>query len=132
EAERFRRENDSFIRALVRMQRLTYLSGGLPGLLLAAGSAAVFLVGGWRVISGAITPGTLVAFVAYQMRLFGPIQGLMGLYASLATVRVSLRRVHELLDAPADVAEATDAVALPSSQGTIAFEDVSFAFEPGT
>ncbi len=105
EASRFRASNDAFIDALMSMRRLTYLSGGVPGLLLSAGSGFVFLVGGMRVIDHTITMGTLVAFVAYQMRLVWPIQALMGLYASLASARVSLRRVSEILDARVDVVE---------------------------
>lgn len=131
EVARFRERNDGFIASLMAMRRLTYLAGGLPGLLLAAGSGAVFLVGGWRVIEGVITMGTLVAFVAYQMRLAAPIQGLMGLYASVATARVSLGRVREILDAPAEVSEAADAVPLEAARGALVFDDVSFAFEPG-
>ena len=131
EVARFRERNDAFIDALLRMRRLTYLSGGMPGLLLAMGSAAVFLVGGLRVIDGAITIGTLVAFVAYQMRLLGPVQSLMGLYASVATARVSLRRVHEILDTPPEVTEADDAIALPSARGEIMLDDVSFTFDRG-
>jgi ATP-binding cassette subfamily B protein len=131
EARRFRDRNDAFVDSLMAMRRLTYLSGGLPGLLLAAGSAAIFLVGGWRVIDGTITMGTLVAFLAYQMRLVGPIQGLMGLYTSLATARVSLRRVHEILDTPPDVQESPVAVPLEHARGDIRFEDVSLAFDRG-
>lgn len=132
EAQRFRSRNDAFIEALMSMRRLTYLSGGVPGLLLSAGSAAVFVVGGMRVIDHSITMGTLVAFIAYQMRLVWPIQALMGLYASLASARVSLRRVNEILDAPLDVVEAVDAVALPAVRGNLTLEDVSFAFGRGT
>ena len=131
ESARFRDRNDAFVVALMRMRRLTYLSGGLPGLLLAAGSGIVFLVGGWRVIDGAITMGTLVAFIAYQMRLVGPIQGLMGLYASIAAARVSLRRVHEILDAPAEVEEAPSARSLASARGELRFERVAFSFDRG-
>jgi ATP-binding cassette subfamily B protein len=131
EATRFRDRNDAFIDALMRMRRLTYLSGGVPGLLLALGTGTVFLVGGWRVIDGAITMGTLVAFVAYQMRLLGPVQGLMGLYASIATARVSLRRVHEILDTAPEVTEAPGAEALPVARGDIALDDVTFTFERG-
>ena len=131
EAARFRERNDGFVDALMRMRRLTYLSGGVPGLLLAAGSGLVFLVGGWRVIEGTITMGTLVAFVAYQMRLLGPVQGLMGLYASVATARVSLRRVHEILDTAPEVTEAEHPTDLPSARGEIDFEDVTFTFERG-
>jgi ATP-binding cassette subfamily B protein len=131
EVSRFRAKNDAFIDALVGMRRLTYLAGGLPGLLLTAGSGLVFYVGGTRVIDGAITMGTLVAFVAYQVRLLGPIQALMGLMASLTAAAVSLRRVHEILDAPLDVEEAADAVALPEALGHVRFEQVSFGFGRG-
>ncbi len=131
EVRKFRERNDAFIDSLMSMRRLTYLAGGLPGLLLAAGTTAVFLYGGWRVIEGTLTLGTLVAFVAYQMRLLGPIQALMDLYASVATARVSLRRVHEILDAPVDVLEAKDAVALPRARGDVTFDDVTFTFARG-
>ena len=131
EAQRFRAHNDRFIDALMSMRKLTYLSGGVPGLLLSAGSGAVFLVGGMRVIDHTITMGTLVAFIAYQMRLIWPIQALMGLYASLASARVSLRRVNEILDAPADVVEAPNAVSIPTARGGISLSDVTFAFGRG-
>ena len=131
EVARFRERNDAFIGALLRMRKVSYLAGGVPGLVLAAGSGVVFMVGGWRVIEGDITMGTLVAFVAYQMRLMGPVQGLMGLYTGIATARVSLRRVHEILDTPVEVTEAPDAIALPSARGDVTFEDVTFTFDRG-
>ena len=132
ESGRFRRLNDAFIRALMGMQRVTYFAGGLPGVLLAIGSAAVFLYGGSRVIDGTLTLGTFGAFLAYQMRVFAPAQALMGLYASLATARVSWRRVLELLDAPAEVVEAPDAQRLASARGEIAFEHVTLTTERDT
>ncbi len=131
EVSRFRARNDAFIEALMSMRRLTYLSGGVPGLLLAAGGGVVFLVGGMRVIDHKITMGTLVAFLAYQMRLAWPIQALMGLYASLASARVSLRRVNEILDAPVDVQEAPNAIALPGVEGEVRLDGVTFAFDRG-
>jgi ATP-binding cassette subfamily B protein len=131
EIGRFKTRNDGFIAALMGMRRLTYLAGGLPGLLLAVGSGLVFYIGGRRVIDGTITMGTLVAFVAYQVRLMGPIQALMGLIAGLTSAGVSLRRVHEILDAPLDVVEAPDAVSVASARGNVSFEDVSFGFGRG-
>jgi ATP-binding cassette subfamily B protein len=115
--DEFRRRNDGFVDALMRMRRLTYYSGGLPGLLLAIGSAAVLFYGGRRVIEGTLTMGTLVAFAAYQMRLMIPIQGLMGIFSSVASARVSLRRVNEILDTPVDVSDAPAAVRLGESAG---------------
>ena len=131
EIEQFQKKNDAFIDALMRMRRLTYLSGGLPGLLVTGSTTVVFLYGGWRVIDGAITMGTLVAFSAYQMRLLSPIQGLMGLYASLATAKVSLRRVHEILDTPVEVVEKENADVLSRVMGEVTFDDVTFSFDRG-
>jgi ATP-binding cassette subfamily B protein len=129
EVERFGQKNAAFIDSLMRMQRLTYFSGGLPGLFLAAGSAGIFLYGGSRVIEGSLTMGTLVAFIAYQMRLLAPVQGLMGLYASIATARVSLRRVQEIFDVPVEVSSGN--ATLPQVRGELRFDDVGFSFARG-
>jgi ATP-binding cassette subfamily B protein len=125
EVDAFRRRNGAFVDALMSMQLWSYLSGSVPGTLLALGHAAVFVYGGRRVIDGSLTLGTFVAFVAYQMRVLQPVQALMGLYASLATVQVSLARVHALLDTAPDVVESTSAIRLDRVEGAIAFNDVS-------
>jgi ATP-binding cassette subfamily B protein len=125
ETERFRRHNASFVHALMSMQVWSYLSGSVPGLLLSLGYASVFLYGGRRVVDGSLTLGTFVAFLAYQMRVLQPVQALMGLWASLATVDVSLGRVHELLDTPPDVVESASPVHLPRVRGAIQFDHVS-------
>ncbi len=129
EEARFRSKNDNFIRALMSMQLLSYFSGGLPGIILSASTALVFLYGGRQVIQGAITPGTFIAFLTYAMRLFPPIQALMGLYTNLATARVSLARVGQIFDTPPEVMEAPDAIALPGVRGDVSFEDVSLSFD---
>lgn len=145
EVARFRRLNDAFVTAVMGMQRITYFAGGLPGMLLSIAAAIVFLYGGSRVIDGTMTLGTFGAFLAYQMRVFAPAQALMGLYASLATAKVSWRRVLELLDAPVDVREREDAAPLAHVRGQLAFagvtlvsdrglrvlDDVSFEVRPG-
>jgi ATP-binding cassette, subfamily B, bacterial len=131
ETTRFRRLNDRFIAALMAMQRATYLSGGLPNLVLSFGTAAVFLYGGTRVIEGTLSLGTLAAFMAYQMRLMGPIQALMGLYAALATARVSWARVAELLDTPPEVEEPASPVTIGDVRGEIALEHVTVRFDRG-
>ena len=131
EEQRFRDKNAAFVKALMSMQRLTYLSGGLPGLVLSAGTGAVFLYGGLRVINGSLTLGTFVAYMACQMRFLPPLQALMGLYTNLATARVSLRRVSEILDVPVEVEEPVAPVPLPSVAGEIAFENVTLTFDRG-
>lgn len=131
EVDRFRRRNDAFIDALLSMRLYTYVAGGLPGLLLTGGTALVFLYGGYRVIEGIMTLGTLVAFMAYQARLMTPIQGLMGIYTNLATARASLVRVHEVLDAPPDVREAASPRGMDECRGEVRLDRVTFDFGRG-
>lgn len=145
EVERFTAKNAAFVSSLMSMQRLSYLSGGLPSLVLSFGSGLVFVYGGVRVINGEITIGTFVAFMAYHMRFLPPLQALMGVYASLATARVSLQRVSEILDAPIDVVSPQAPDVLGTVRGEIRFEhvtllsdrettmldDVSFVVRPG-
>ena len=131
EVGRFRAYNSAFIDALMSMQYLTYVSGALPGLILSAGTGMVFIYGGYRVVNNEITVGTFVAFIAYQTRFLPPLQALMGLYASLATARVSLARVAEILDAPVDVSEAADAEAPASVLGQVEFSNVTLSCDRG-
>ena len=125
ERARFAGLNGAFIDALMRMQRVTYFAGGLPGTVLSIGSAVAFFYGGLRVIDGSLTLGTMGAFLAYQMRVFAPAQALMGLYASLTTAKVSWGRVREILDAPIDVHERANAQPLAECRGEVAFEAVT-------
>lgn len=129
EADRFGERNRGFVRALMSMQKQGALLGGVPSLILAAGAGVVFLVGGGDVIAGRLSLGTFVAFMAYQVRLMPPLQALMGLYAALATASVSLGRVREILDEPAEIVDSANARALPDARGDVEFADVSFSFD---
>ena len=144
EAERFRGRNRAFVDALIRMQLWSYLTGGVPTLVWSIGHTAVFVIGGREVVAGTLSLGTFIAFVAYQMRLMQPAHALMTLWANLATVQVSLGRVHELLATPPDVVEAGQPVRLSDPKGAIEFRqvsvdlggrpvlrDLSFTVEPG-
>jgi ATP-binding cassette subfamily B protein len=131
EVARFGRLNDAFIATLMGVQRTHYLTGGLPSLLIGAGTAAVFFYGGWRVVEGTLTLGTLAAFMAYQGRVVAPMQALMGLYGAFATARVSWQRVAALLDARPDVIERADAFFPSSVRGDIEFDAVSLSHGRG-
>jgi ATP-binding cassette subfamily B protein len=131
ELGRFRARNDAFIRTMLRMQVASFMTGALPGTILTVSSAAVMLYGGSMIIHGTMTIGSLVAFMAYQMRVLQPIQSLMGMTSSLASTRVSLARIFELFDARAEVVEAADARPIgPVLQG-MTFENVSMRYDRG-
>lgn len=126
EAGRFATRNRAFVSAMLQMQVASFLAGALPGTVLAVSRAAVMLYGGARILQGATTIGTLMAFMGYQSQLFAPIQSLLGLSSGLASTRVSLGRIFELFDTPPDVAEPALPVALPAGPLTVAFAGVHF------
>ena len=129
EAARFRRHNTSFIDALLAMQRTSFLAGAIPGTVLTLTTSAIFLYGGSLVIQGRLTTGSLVALMAYHLRLLAPVQNLMTLYTSLVTGSASLRRLFELLDTRVEVRDNPDAVPLEKVRGDITFENVRFCYE---
>jgi ATP-binding cassette subfamily B protein len=90
----------------------------------------VFGYGGYLVINESLTIGGLVAFTAYQARLFGPLQGLMEGFLAMQKSRVALSRVKEIFDVePAFREEGEVVIASQAFHGGIALEGVSFAYE---
>jgi ATP-binding cassette subfamily B protein len=126
EISRFRRLNSGFVDALLNMQLTSFLAGALPGTILVAASAIVFLYGGHMVIAETLSVGSLVAFMAYHARLLSPVQTMMGTWASILMGAVSLQRVYEVLDAPIEVREIPNAPILIASKGEVSFRYVQF------
>jgi ATP-binding cassette subfamily B protein len=124
ESRRFARRNSSFVDTLLRLQMVSFLSGALPGTILTLSTSLVFLYGGKMIIDGKMSVGTLVAFMGYHTRLLSPIQNMMGISASLASARVSVRRIFEILDTPAEVTERPGALALAPVRGRIVLENI--------
>ncbi len=101
------------------------------GLISAVGTALVYGLGGYFVIQGAFTVGTIVAFGAYLGSLYGALQGLANAPVEFTTSMVSFERVFEVIDLPVDIPEKTGAITLKDIQGEIVFDDVCFQYETG-
>lgn len=127
EVARFASRNDAFVGTMLRMQVASFMTGAVPGVLLAATTSAVIIYGGVRIIDGTMTIGTLVAFMTYQGRLFAPIQVMMGLVSGLSSTRVSLARIFELFDTPPEVIERPDASPFAGLRTAIRLDNVSIA-----
>jgi ATP-binding cassette subfamily B protein len=110
-------------RALVG--RWFFLGLGIAG---AIGTALIYWVGGYLVLNGAISVGTIVAFAAYLSRLYGPISSLSNIQVEFAQSMVSFERVFEYLDLPVEIEDLPEAVELEHVDGRVRFEDVSFSY----
>jgi ATP-binding cassette subfamily B protein len=102
----------------------------------ASKNAAVWLArmaalawGGYLVLRGHGSVGTVVAFLAYVGGLFGPFQGLLGTYRTLERTRAALEAVFGILDAQDSLGDAPHAREIATVRGDVRFEDVWFGFE---
>ncbi|MCX6082705.1 MAG: ABC transporter ATP-binding protein [Chloroflexi bacterium] len=98
------------------------------GLVSAVGTALVYGLGGYFVIQGAFTVGTIVAFGSFLGQLYGALQGLAGAPVDFSTSMVSFERVFEIIDLPVDIPEKKDALVLDAVRGDLEFENVSFNY----
>ncbi len=84
--------------------------------------------GGLRVLGGRMPFGLVYAFINYVDMFFGPINALTEKYNTLQAAMASSERIFQLLDTPAKVEDAPDAVSLEKVEGRIEFKNVWFAY----
>ena len=99
--------------------------------LRTAARLTVILFGGYRVAQGAITPGTVLAILAYEELLFRPVEMLSELYNQWLHGLAGADRIIEVLDAKPEIVDAPNAFDPPSLQGEVEFDHVTFEYTPG-
>jgi ATP-binding cassette, subfamily B, multidrug efflux pump len=108
-------------------------------LVSALASALILWVGGGWAIEGTLTLGSLVAFLMYAQRFFRPISDMSEKFNVLQGAMASSERIFGLLDTPVQIASpprmdlsvrGADRRSA-KREGTIAFENVTFAYVEG-
>lgn len=112
----------------IRIALLTRLFGATMQVVPALATALVYGVGGWMVIQGDVTLGTLTALGLLLVRLLGPLQALSNVRIDVMTALVSFDRVFEVLDLPSLIKEKPDAVEVPPDAASVRFRHVAFTY----
>jgi ATP-binding cassette subfamily B protein len=99
------------------------------GLVSSVGTALVYGLGGYFVITDVFTVGTIVAFGSYLGQLYGSLQGLVSAPVDFSTSMVSFERVFEIIDLPQDIAEKENAIELKDVNGELQFDNVTFNYK---
>jgi len=103
--------------------------GATSNLVIALARLSAIAAGAYLAMRGEVTVGTVVAFLGYVGGLFGPVQGLSGIYQTLARASVSLDEIYNILDVQEYLGDSPDAKELTEVRGEVSFEDVHFAYE---
>ena len=108
-----------------------FISGLIMPVMMFIGNlnyVAIAVVGGLRVAGGSMSLGDVQAFIQYSRMFTQPLAQLASMANLLQSGVASVERVFEMLDAPEEVVEAGGA--LQPTRGRVAFEHVSFAYDP--
>ncbi|MDO9545435.1 MAG: ABC transporter ATP-binding protein, partial [Pelolinea sp.] len=99
------------------------------GLLSAVGTAVVYGFGGYQVILGSFTVGTIIAFGSYLGILYQSLQSLANAPIEFSTSVVSFERVFEVIDLPVEIDDKPNAKELVDINGKIEFKHVWFNYD---
>ncbi len=130
EIARYDQANRALLDQGLEVRRI--VSNAFP-LLFSIGTIGVGLVtwaGGAQIVRGTLSVGELVAFTSYLFLLLQPLFVLGFGAQQIARSSASAERLFEILDAPEDVIEKSDAIALDRLTGAVEFRDVHLRY-PG-
>ena len=128
---RFASQNSASLREGVRAKKLAAGLERKVDVLVAVGSALVLYVGAQQVQRGALTAGELVVFMLYLKTAFKPMRDVAKYTGRIAQAAAAGERIVDLLDTEPEIRDEPGAVAAPPFRGEVAFDDVTFAYEPG-
>ncbi|MDU4444310.1 MAG: ABC transporter ATP-binding protein [Veillonella sp.] len=129
EVKRFEVENQNNFNAVIKATKLTSLLSPMVEFSAAIAVAVILWYGGYSVVTGTITAGSLIAFLIYAINLSNPVKRLSQVYGNIQKALAAADRVFDILDTKADVVEKENAIELPDIKGDVDFNHVSFSYD---
>jgi ABC-type bacteriocin/lantibiotic exporter with double-glycine peptidase domain len=109
-----------------RLLGISNLSGSILNKVI---GGVIALYGGYQVIQGTITLGSLTAVMIYLTQLLGLARSISGLYENVLTSSVSRKRLGEILDIAPGRRDTERSADHHITRGRIEFRDISFGYK---
>jgi ATP-binding cassette, subfamily B, bacterial len=122
--ERARESRDAYM----KLTTTQVIFGLVVDFILAAGLGLVTWLAAKRALSGGLTAGDVLVFVAYAGSLYGPVAGLAAIVRELQSSAASAQRVFELLDEPWLDHKLEKPVPRDRARGELAVRGASFSY----
>jgi ATP-binding cassette subfamily B protein len=126
----FEQANRKLQGAAIMAQTYALVLGPLTNFVNNVGFAVVAGVGGWMVVQGLATVGTMAAFVNYARQFGRPLNQIANLYNMIQSALAGAERVFEILDEDPELFDIPDAPLLDKIEGQVVFDRVCFGYEP--
>lgn len=129
-ASKMRVSNQALYSCAVRAQFVSNLVMPLMNMISSATYVVVAVGGGVLVAHGAMTLGSVQAFIQYSRQFMHPLGTLASMMSSLQSGAASAERVFELLDADEMSEDSGSASLAQDVRGRVVFENVRFGYDP--
>ena len=131
EAMRFNARNEELWSVSVTGERNWHVFYAVMNFVLSSGLFFIWYVGGIDIIHGELTLGILWAFTSYFSQLYQPLQFFSQINNFISRAFAGAERIFEILDTRSELSEDPDATPMPQMDGRVAFNDVTFGYDPG-
>ncbi len=128
EIERFKRKSEANRAARFKGEQVKAVQFPVGGFLQAMGVLLLVWVGGWQISTGNLEGSQFIGFMAGIGLLIDPIVIITSNFNELKQAESSADRLFELLAVQPAIKDLPDATVLPSVQGRVALQGVSFAY----
>jgi subfamily B ATP-binding cassette protein MsbA len=130
--DRFRRVNQAYTNAMIRMTRTGSLAPPLTEILGATVGIVILYIGGRDIVRGTgMDAGRFLMFLVAIFALMQPIRTLSQVNIQIQEGLAAAARIFNVLDTKPSLSEKPDAIAMPAEIREIRFDDVSFSYVPG-
>lgn len=118
---------DNVLQTLTATSLMTFGATAMMGTL----SAVIMYLGAKAILSGTMTPGDFIAFLAFLAMLVAPVTQIVAIGPQITEALAGLERTREVLNEDPEDDSAGRTVSLERIEGRVQFEHVNFAYEPG-
>lgn len=128
EIDKFNHENTNFKQRALHAMNVVIFNMPVMQLTVYACIVAIMWVGGNMAMNGQLTTGELVSFISYIGQVMMSLMMLSFVFVMLTMTKASMERIFEVMDTEIDVREPEGSMLPVITSGTVAFENVSFAY----
>jgi ATP-binding cassette subfamily B protein len=113
----------------INKSKLYYLFLPAMGSVLFISGIMIRWFGGWQIITGSLSLGTLMVFIGYMWQFYNPIRQINGIYARFQDVIAASERYFKILDTDPEIYVKREAITLPYLKGYIRFDNIVFSYD---
>jgi subfamily B ATP-binding cassette protein MsbA len=129
EKKRFFKKTNKLFRLEMKTVKYRALTSPIMEFLGGLGAACVIWYGGYKVITGASTPGTFFSFLAAVVMLYGPAKQLAKVNNQLQRGLAAADRVFNIIEMETEIKESSAPVTIPDGNHKVTFDHVFFKYD---